>query len=280
MKRLNSAMRAAICVLATSTAVTVSKAQEKPWELSLAFSAYNTFYEEDFMSKIQPSEIASYPQDLRGNSFTALAFSPHITYRARQDLSLPFFLSLEGSIPSVTIKGLETGHKYEPNVAYLVQREDVQHDEVSGSLTLGWEMLPWIQPYLMIERSRFASRRLGQLDGTDSGTLVPEANQDYTEIVIATNIGFGIAGMVPLTMSNDIRMRYDVGYQVPQTVFVENDLFGTAPTGQGTTGYTIGGHVQLDLPFGPLQSNDGYWTIGGSIAKRHWNGDGEQHRPS
>lgn len=281
-------MRVAICALAISTLslARVAHAQEKPWEVALALSAFNTYYEEDFSNKIDGS-----PQDVRGNSLTAPAFMPRITYRMRQDLRLPFFLSIEAAAPAVTMKRLEVGHLYANSKllgygTFTTQQEDVQHSDLSGRATLGWEMLPFFQPYVSIERSSFASRRTGQLDGTDAGTLVPDPSQDYTETVTSTYIGFGFEGVVPLNINTDVRLRYAVGYEIPQTVKVENTSFdpssvedGSSTTGQGTTGYTYGGRVQLDMPFSPLRSNDGYWTIGGVISKHQWNGDGQQTRP-
>jgi hypothetical protein len=201
-------------------------------------------------------------------------------------LRLPFFVSIEVSIPAVTLKRLETGHVYEPSGAGLTQTEDVQHSNLFGRATLGWEMLPFFEPYVTIERSSVTTRRTGQLDGTDTGTLVPDLSQDYTETVTSTQLGFGFEGVVPLNIIADVRLRYAVSYEIPQTVIVENTSFdpatvegGSSTTGQGTTGDTYGARVQLDLPLALLESNDGYWTIGGVLSKRQWNGDGEHPRP-
>lgn len=272
MKRSSLATLAAICALLISLAPKVHA--QRAWEASLGFRAYNTFYEEDFQSKILPEDVRSYPQDLRGNSFTALAVNPSLTYRARRQLGLPLFVSLEASIPLVALTGLETGHKYKPENAYLVQREDIEHREHSVHAMLGWEMLPFLQPYVIFDYAAFASRRSNQLSGNDSGQLVPEVNADYTETATSTHLGFGVAGFIPLTLNSLTRLRYQLGYEVPQSSSVVNDLFNTDPTGQATSGYTIGGRVLLDLPLGIADSHDTYWSIGLTASKRYWNGDG------
>jgi hypothetical protein len=271
VKRSSLVKLAAICALWISSS-SVLQAQ-RAWEVSIGFSGYNTFYEEDFMSKIREDEIMSYPQDLRGNSLTALALNPSITYRARREQQLPFFLTLEGQIPIVVLRNLETGHKYK-EVAYLVQREDVEHRSYAGCATLGWEMLPWLQPCLMFEYNVFTTRRIDQLNGTDSGTLVPEADNDYTETAKSTQFGIGVEGYIPLAENSLTRIRYQIGYHIPQYSSVDNDLdgFGAISTGQGTSGYTIGGKVQVDLPLASM--NDSYLSFGGRAQKRYWNGDG------
>jgi hypothetical protein len=273
VKRSSLAKLAAICALWISLGTPLHA--QRPWELSFACSANNTYYEEDFMSKILESEFASYHQDIRGNSFTALALNPSITYRARRDLRLPFFVTVEGSVPVVTLKGLETGHKYKPDNAYLVQQEDVEHNLYTGHAIVGWELLPWLQPYVLFDYSVFVTRRMNQLDGTDSGTLVPEKDKDYSETVTSTHLGFGVEGYVSLSDNSLTRLRYRLGYAVPQSSSVVNDLeaFNTDPTGQSTSGYTIAGKIQLDLPLS-ASSHDTYISFGALALKRYWNGDG------
>src|SRR5205807_3130814 len=85
--------------------------------------------------------------------------------------------------------------------------------------------------------------------GKDEGILLPDNNQDYTEYILATYLDFGIQGAIPLDENADIRLRYDVGYKNPQSVFVSNDYFDPGNWGQGTTGYEYGGRLQLELPF-------------------------------
>jgi len=251
------------------------RAQERPWEIALEVPSFNTYYQENFNNP-----IGGRAEDLRGNSWDALQIHPLITYRAWQQLHLPLFLSIEATIPIVTVKRLEIGDEYKPSgVTDLTQQENVAHEDLTARAALGWEILPFLQPYAGIVRSRFTSEREGQLDGTQAGKLTPDPNQDYTETVYSTQLCFGIQGAIPLNANGDILIRYDAGYEIPQSVFVSDSYFGTGAWGEGTTGYTISGRAQLDLPFraiGLFADHDGYYTIGGMISKREWNGDGSQ----
>lgn len=272
-------MRSAIFVAASSLLLLAYlaygvRAQERPWEIALELPSFNTFYQENFHN---PTDGDA--EDLRGNAWDALQLHPMITYRARQELHLPLFLTVEANIPIVTVKRLEVGDEYEPaGITALTQQENVAHQDVTGRALLGWEILPFLQPYAGVVRSRFTSERVGQLDGNETGNLVPNPNQDYTETVYSTHLCFGIQGAIPLNENADIRIRYDAHYEVPQSVFVSDTYFGEGAWGQGTTGYTIGGRVQLDIPFRAMEmfaEHDGYFTIGGIISKREWNGDGQ-----
>jgi hypothetical protein len=268
-------MRSAIFVIWSSVLLfpSVSFAQEKSWEFALTLHAYNSGYEETF---INPKN--NDPMDAQGNSFTA--FAPHlcIAYRARQDLHIPIFLTIEGTVPLVTMKGLEVGHETKSDgTVGVTYKTDAQHNDLNGKVLLGVEILPFLQPYVAIERSNLTSRRTGQLDGNDHGGFEPDQNPDYSEPVLSTHLGFGVQGTVPLNENADIRIRYDLGYEIPQTVSVSNTSFDPGTWGQGTTGYTYGGRIQLDLPLRFIElftNHDGYWTIGGSFSRRHWNGDG------
>src|SRR5207247_475703 len=91
---------------------------------------------------------------LKGNSFTALAVHPSITYRARQDLSLPFFIALDASLPAVVLTGQEAGHKTMGGVTGTTQKEDVRHTDLTFRALLGVELLPWLEPYVAVERSQ------------------------------------------------------------------------------------------------------------------------------
>ncbi len=268
-------MRSAIFVTWSSTLLfcSTARAQEKPWELSLGLGAYNTNYAETYTI---PND--GNPGALNGNSFTVLALRPSITYRGRQQLSLPFFVTIEAVLPIVTATGLEVGHDtVSSQSVFVTQKEDVRHVDVTGRAVLGYEILPFLQPYMAYERSSYAARRTGEMDGNDAGNFSIGDNQDYTETVSSTQLGFGVQGVVPLNRNADIRLRYDFGYEVPQSVSVTNDYYGTGSFGEGASGYTIAGKVQLDMPLHIMdlfENHDGYWTIGLNISKRHWNGDG------
>ncbi|HET6399790.1 MAG TPA: hypothetical protein VFH95_00165 [Candidatus Kapabacteria bacterium] len=270
-------MRSAIFGAASSILLLAynARAQERAWEFALEVPSFNTYYQENFNNPIDGDA-----EDIRGNAWDAVQIHPIITYRAWQEFHLPLFLSVEVNIPIVTVKRLEIGDEYEPaGVTDLTQQEQVAHKDLTGRAVIGWEMLPFLQPYAGLVRSRFTSERVGQLDGDETGNLVPDANQDYTETVFSTHLCFGIQGAIPLNANGDVRIRYDAGYEIPQSVFVTNTYFAAEAWGQGTTGYTIDGRVQLDLPFRAVElfaDHDGYFTIGGIISKREWNGDGRQ----
>ena len=250
----------------------VTRAQEKPWEVAIYLQSHNTYYE----------EIATAPDGdqttLAGNSFSIVSLRAAITYRGRRDLNVPLFISVEPTVPVIALKGLEVGSENEPDGGRVVtSKEDVRHTNLMGRALLGFEILPFLQPYVAIERGSFASRRTDQQDGTESGAFTPDINQDYTETILSTQLGFGIEGSVPLNENADWRIRYDLGYEIPQTVSVSNTYFGPGEWGQGTTGYTFGGRVELDLPLRSIEllaDNNGYLTIGALASKRHWNGDG------
>ena len=278
VKRSKNVKRSAILVVWSSLLFfTGARAQEKPWEAAICLQPYNTHYEETSQSE------SGNPTTLAGNSFSVLSLRASVTYRARQELHLPFFVTIEPTISVVTLKGSEVGSENEPDGTRLVtSKEDVQHTNLTGRALLGFEILPFLQPYIAIERGQFESRRTNQQDGTESGGFVPDVDQDYTETIMSTQLGFGVQGAVPLNDNADWRIRYDLGYEIPQTVRVGNTFFGPGTWGQGTTGYTFGGCVQLDVPFRliPLfADNNGYFTIGALLSKRHWNGDGQQGGP-
>ncbi len=275
-KRLRNVKRSAIFGAASSVLLLAchAQAQEQPWEIALEVPSFNTYYQENFNN---PADGDA--EDIRGNAWDALQLHPIVTYRAKQELHLPLFLSVEADIPVVTVKRLEIGDEYEPaGITELTQQEQVAHDNLTGRALLGWEILPFVQPYAGVVRSRFMSERTGQANGNETGKLVPDANQDYTETVYSTHLCFGIQGVIPLNHNADIRIRYDAGYEIPQSVFVSNTYFGAGAWGQFTTGYTISGRLQLDIPFRAIEmfaDHDGYFTIGGLISKREWNGDGQ-----
>gem|GEM_PF-2464061 len=275
-KQSRNGMRNAIFGAASSLLLFASavRAQERPWEFALELHSFNTYYQENFHN---PSDGDA--EDIQGNAWDVLQLHPILTYRARHELHLPLFLTVEADIPLVTMKRLEIGDEYEPaGITELTQKAQVAHANFTGRALLGWEMLPFLQPYAGVVRSRFTSERTGQADGNETGNLIPDANQDYTETVYSTHLCFGIQGALPLDENADIRIRYDAGYEIPQSVFVSNTYFGAGLWGEGTTGSTIRGRVQLDLPFRSVQllaDRDGYFTIGGLISKRVWNGDGQ-----
>src|SRR5438067_13602442 len=76
-------------------------AQEKSWEMSLTISSFNIYYQENFKNTEDGD-----PQDIQGNTWDAIQLRPVVTYRARQELNLPFFLTIEANIPIVTISRL------------------------------------------------------------------------------------------------------------------------------------------------------------------------------
>ncbi len=252
--------------------VRVANAQERTWEVSLLLPSFNTYYQEN------AKDLANgQPIDLEGNSWDALQFNPRLIYRAREELNLPLFLSLDVNVPVVTITRLEVGHEQLiSGTTAVTQQEQVAHNDLSARLLLGWEMLPFLQPYIALERSRFTSERTGQRNGNDSGGYTPDNNSDYTETIYSTQLGLGITGMIPLNENADVRLRYEASYEVPQAVFVSNSYYASSGVwGQGTGGYTLNGKVQLDIPLRVtemLSEHDGYFTIGGLISKRHWNG--------
>jgi len=249
-----------------------ARAQERSWELSVQFASFNTYYQENFFD---PN--TSYPESVEGNSWDALQVHPSLTYRARKDLDLPFFVSVEAMVPTVTVARQEVGYQYTPGATYVTQKEQVAHRDLWERATFGWEMLPFLEPYLAVERSRFASERTGQVEGQEDGTFLPDPNADYTEPVFSTHLAFGVMGAIPLNANADVRLRYEAEYENPQAVFISNSYFGSGRWGDGTTGYTYGGRLQLDLPFRLfefLEAGDGYVTIGGFASKRYWNGDG------
>jgi hypothetical protein len=272
-------MRSAIFAVWSSVLLLAAfaRAQEKPWEAAVFLQPFNTYYEETWNAPDGPATLA-------GNSFSIVSLRAQITYRARRDLNLPLWISVEPTIPIVATKGLEVQSETEPDGGReILSKEDVRHTYLSGRAMLGFEILPFLQPYVAIERGTFASRRTNQQDGTSSGGFISDIDQDYTETVIATQLGFGIEGAVPLNENADWRIRYDVGYETPQSVSVSNTFFGPGTWGEGTTGYTLGGRVQLDIPFRALaffEDNNGYLTVGGIARKRHWNGDGKAGGPS
>ncbi len=279
-KPLKNVMRSATFVIWSSLTLGLAGngvAQERSWEFALTLNAYNSGYDEVMVSPDNGALL-----DATGNSFIALAPQLAITFRARQDLRLPLFLTVQGCLPLMTSKGSEVEHATNTDgTGGITYKTEATHNETLGRGVLGVEILPFLQPYVAVERSQLSSRRTGQLDGNDQGQFVPDANQDYTESVVSTELGFGIQGTAPLTINGDIRIRYDFGYLIPQTVSVSNTSFDAASFGQGTTGYTFGGRVQLDLPFilfNPFTDHDGYWTIGATFSKRHWNGDGRLGR--
>jgi hypothetical protein len=250
----------------------IAKAQERPWEVFLAVHSFNTFYEEDFKEK------DGNPAKLEGNGWTAAALHATITYRGRQQLRLPFYITIEGELPLVLSKRLEVGHEYAPSgTVFLTQSEDITHRFLEGRAIIGFELLPFLQPYVGLSRSNVRQRRMNQLDGQYDSTLKPDKDKDYNEDIFATFVDVGIEGIIPLNANADIRLRYDLGYKTPQTVFISNDYFDPGTWGQGTTGYEYGGRVQLDLPlylFDLFERHSGYWTIGGTLTRLHWNGDG------
>ncbi|HZK75357.1 MAG TPA: hypothetical protein VFD13_00465, partial [Candidatus Kapabacteria bacterium] len=222
-------MRSAIFVAASSMLLLACgvRAQERPWEIALEVPSFNTYYQENFNNPIDGDA-----EDIRGNAWDALQLHPIITYRARQELHLPLFLTVEASIPIVTVKRLEIGDEYEPaGVTDLTQQENVAHQELTGRALLGWEILPFLQPYAGVVRSRFTSERVGKVDGNETGKLIPDANQDFTETVYSTHLCFGIQGAIPLNANGDVRIRYDAGYEIPQSVFVSNTYFNAGAWG-------------------------------------------------
>ncbi|MFI5201226.1 MAG: hypothetical protein ACHQNE_02420 [Candidatus Kapaibacterium sp.] len=263
-------MRSAIFGAASSILLLAnnSRAQEKPWEIALEVPSFNTYYQENFTN--------FNPESVQGNAFDAIQLHPRITYRARRQTGLPIFVTAEVIVPLLTVKRLETGSDYAPDgITSTTQKEQIAHTNLTGRVVLGWEMLSYLQPYVAIERSRFASERTGQVDGSDTG-FSPDPIQDYTETVWSTQLGFGIQGAIPLNAKGDVRIRYDAGYEIPQSVFVSDTYFGAGAWGQGTTGYTISGRVELDIPFRIIADTDGYFTIGGLVSKREWNGNGSR----
>jgi hypothetical protein len=274
VKRLKSAKRSAIFVVWSSLLLfsSVVRAQEKPWEVALCLQPFNTHYEETATASNGDLTL------LAGNSFSVVSLQATVTYRARRDLNLPLFISVEPAVPVIVLKGTEVGSETEPDGTRLVtSKEDVRHTSLMGRALLGLEILPFLQPYVAIERGSFASRRTNQQDGTESGGFTPDISQDYTETILSTQLGFGIEGAVPLNENADCRIRYDLGYEIPQTVSVSNTYFGAGEWGQGTTGYTYGGRIEVDLPLRPIESladNNCYLSIGALASKRHWNGDG------
>ncbi len=256
-----------------SSLLTVSAHAQSSWEASLLVSSFNTYYQENFNNPADGD-----PEDVKGNAWDALQLHPMLTYLAQRGLGLPLFVIVDAQIPLVTVKRLEIGDEYEPaGMTDLTQEEQVAHADLTGRAILGWEMLPCLQPYLGIVRSRFTSERTGQLNGDEEGHLIPDANRDYTETVYSTHLCFGLEGTIPLATSSSIQLRYDAAYEIPEAVFVSNSYFGPGTWGQGTTGYTIGGTVQLDVPFSAINLsavNNAYFSIGGMLYRREWDGNG------
>src|ERR1035437_2265437 len=125
-KQSKNAMRSAIFGAASSVLLLACgvRAQERPWEIALELPSFNTFYQENFKNS-----VGGDAEDIRGNAWDALQVHPIITYRARQELHLPLFLTVEADIPIVTVKRLEIGDDYKPaGITYLTQREQVAHD--------------------------------------------------------------------------------------------------------------------------------------------------------
>jgi hypothetical protein len=280
VKRSSLAKLAAICALLISASIAHA---QKPWEVSLAAGSLNTYYDEESISMMYatPQYPMGLPQSLGGNSFTLLSLSPEVTYRARRQLGFPAFARVSATMPLITLSGLEAGHLRD-SVNSLVQREDVKHSRRSVSVTIGYELLPFLQPFATYEWEKFASRRMNELDGTDTGTLEPYYDQDYTETVTASSLGFGFEGYFYVSENSDIRVRYRFGYAVPQSVSSINDIkFGDVDwsktvLGEGTTGYMFSGQAQVDFPL----PHDSYWSVGATLSKHYWNGDGrEVHIP-
>jgi hypothetical protein len=246
-------------------------AQQKSWEVATDVEASNTHYRELSMSD------AHEPMTLEGNSMTPAALHAYIAYHADRHFHVPLFLTLQSQVPIFASNGDEAGHLERNGTQFLTQKELVRHSSNFILSECGYELLPILKPYLSIEFNEFLSRRTNQVEGTDDGELLPAKKQDYLETVTSSHLGVGIQGGIPLTESAGWRIRYDVGYQIPQAVKVTNTFFDQGYWGQGTTGYTLKGRLQLDLPFAltPGQArHDGYVTIGSIFQRRHWNGDG------
>ena len=239
MKRSRLAKLAAIFVLLISASVVRA---QKPWEVSLAAQAFNTYYEEKSTSMLyaSPEYPMGFPQSLGGNSLTLFGLSPEITYRARRQLGFPAFARVSASMPLVTLTGLEAGHVHD-SANSLVQTEDVKHSRKTLSVTVGYELLPFFEPFVTYEWEKFASRRMNELDGSDTGTLNPYYDQDYTETATSSSLGLGFEGFIYPSMSSDMRIRYRFAYLIPQTVNVLNDLkfdpidWSVVTTGLGAT---------------------------------------------
>jgi len=213
-----------------------------------------------------------------GNSLTAIAPTIRVTYRARQDLRLPLFVSIDGQIPVLLISSLEAQRVYRKDgTSGITNKEQLAEHDLLFRAMAGFELLPFLQPYIGFQRSILDQIRTEQVDGLDDSAFHPDKDPKYHENILASYISVGIQGIVPLNYDADVRLRYDLGYKIPQSVFVNNSssFFDPGIWGQGTTGSEYGGSLQVDFPLTLLELYNGYWTVGGTFMRRDWNGDGQ-----
>src|SRR5207248_5535849 len=120
------------------------------------------FYEENFN---ELKDGKSVPGDLQGNALTVAAPNLRIRYRGRQQLHLPFFLSIEAELPVALRQGLEVGHLYDSAQTFFTQQEQITQKAIRGRIILGFELLPFLQPYVGLSRVTIQQRRMDQQDG-------------------------------------------------------------------------------------------------------------------
>ena len=246
------------------------RAQEPPLEIAIRASSFNTYYQENFADPFNDNS-----EEVDGNSWSILSLDMGIAYRVPKTFPAPLLLMADWQAPAILLKGLEIGNEYPPNgITQLTQQEHVKYNNFWGKIVVGWELLPFLNPYVGFVWSDFTAERTGQLDGTANGTLTPDPNQDYTERISATYYCLGLQGTVPFRHGTDYLIRYDADLELPNHVSVTNDYFGSGSWGQGTTGYAVRARAELDIPFFTTPFKTHYVTIGASVALQKWNGDG------
>jgi hypothetical protein len=254
-----------ISVALFSLALLAGAANAQSWQVELSIDPSNTHYDENVSRKDGP--------ELLGNSLTILPVQLGVTYYARPILRLPFWLSLEAEVPLASLPGDEVGRKAVTD--NVVQRERSEHRTSRIQSSLGFELLPEIQPYLTFEVSRLSTRRTNQQVGQDDGSLLPDPNQDYTESIDATYLGFGIMSTIPLAAAANSRIRINMAYLNAQGSSVSNTYFGDGTWGQHTSGYSIHARAGIESGLDLLSSaRASYLTFGVSGSISHWNGDG------
>lgn len=241
-------------------------AAQEPWRLELATGPLLTLYDED-------PGIQSAPE-LIGNSVT-IPVRLELEYDLMRSLRIPGWISVSGELPVASISGKEVGHVVRNGTTYTVQREDVQYRNSNLIAALGYEILPFLQPFAFAEIGRQSTRRLNQQNGEADGSLQPDDDQDYTESAKVVYLGGGIRSIIPLDPDGGLRIRFQASYANAQSVEITNDYFGNGTWGQHTTGYRLAGRMALEVPIGFMPStHDSYLSAGLSARSTRWNGDG------
>lgn len=244
----------------------VAHGQGAPIRMEVTVGASTLHYNEN------PARLNA--PELTGNS-VSVPIHIEAQYSAATDLRLPVWLLVAADLPTIASAGEEIGKITRDAIEFTVQKENVVYRPTTLSASLGFEVLPFLQPYLMFEYSHLASRRTDQQNGQQDGTFLPEPNQDYTETVGATLLGVGCLSVIPLEENAASRLRLNVAYVNAQSVSVANDYYGEGLWGQHTSGYELKGRIAFETSMRSLAlGQDPYLTLGIDATTQRWDGNG------